>query len=146
MSTLLAGSRGVRQAHSFFAPAAGAKIAMIDPRDVADVAAQVLSTDGHDGRAYELTGPEAVTFDDVVAELSAILGRPIRFVPLPDDEAVTQFVAAGTPEWIATNAVTQFGLLRQGTQNQTRDTVRALTGREPRTLAGFLRDHASAYA
>ena len=82
----------------------------------------------------------------VVAELSAVLGRPIRFVPLPDEEAVTQFVAAGTPEWIATNAVTQFGLLRQGTQNQTRDTVRALTGREPRALAEFLRDHASAYA
>jgi len=146
MSTLLAGARGVRQADSFFAPAAGAKIAMIDPRDVADVAAQVLSTDGHDGRAYELTGPEAVTFDDVVVELSAILGRQIRFVPLPDDEAVTQFVAAGTPEWIATNAVTQFGLLRQGSQSQTRDTVRALTGRDPRTLADFLRDHASAYA
>ena len=48
-------------------------------------------------------------------------------------------------EWIATNAVTQFGLLRRGTQNQTRDTVRALTGRESRTLADFLRDHASAY-
>jgi uncharacterized protein YbjT (DUF2867 family) len=146
MSTLLAGARGVRHADSFFAPAADAKIAMVDPRDVADVAALVLSTDGHDGRAYELTGPQVVTFDDVAAELSVILGRQIRFVPLPDDEAVTQFVAAGTPEWIATNAVTQFGLLRQGTQNQTRDTVRALTGHEPRTLANFLRDHAAAYA
>jgi uncharacterized protein YbjT (DUF2867 family) len=146
MSTLLAGARGVRQADSFFAPGGGAKIAMIDPRDIADVATLVLSTDGHDGRTYELTGPEAITFDDVVVELSIVLGRQIRFVHLPDEEAVAQFVAAGTPEWIATNAVTQFGMLRQGSQNQVRDTVRALTGHEPRTLADFLRDHTAVFA
>ncbi|SNQ51758.1 NmrA family protein [Frankia canadensis] len=146
MSTLLAGAPGVRQADRFFAPAAGAKIAMIDPRDIADVAAAVLTTDGHDGRGYELTGPEPVTFDDMVAELSTTIGRPIAFVPVGDTDAVTRFIAAGTPQWIATNAVTQFGLLRQGSQAQTRDTVRVLTGHEPRTVAAFLRDHASAFA
>ena len=146
MSTLLAGARGVQQAGAFFAPAAGAKIAMVDPLDIADVAALVLSTEGHDGRVYELTGAEAVTFDDVVEELSGLLGRRIPVAHVSDEEAVAQFVANGTPEWIATNAVTQFGLLRQGSQNQVRDTVRALTGRQPRTLTGFLRDHSAAFA
>ena len=44
------------------------------------------------------------------------------------------------------NVVTQFGLLRNGTQAQARDVVRTLTGREPRTVAEFLRDHAGAFA
>jgi uncharacterized protein YbjT (DUF2867 family) len=145
MSTLLAGAPGVQQAGAFFAPAADAKIAMVDPRDIADVAALVLRTDGHDGRTYELTGAEAVTFDDVVGELSGVLGRQIPFVHVSDEEAIAQFVANGTPEWIATNAVTQFGLLRQGSQNQVRDTIRALTGHEPRTLADFVRDHAAVF-
>jgi uncharacterized protein YbjT (DUF2867 family) len=146
MSNVLAGAPGVRQAGAFFAPAAGAKVAMIDPRDIAEVAALVLSTEGHDGRAYELTGPAAVTFDDVVADLSAVLGRQVGFVPVPDGDAVAQFVAAGAPEWFATNVVRQFGLLRQGSQNQVLDTFRALTGREPRTLGEFIRDHAAAFA
>jgi hypothetical protein len=83
---------------------------------------------------------------DMVAELSAVLGRQISFVHVPDEDAVAQFVANGTPEWTATNAITQFGLLRQGSQAQVRDTSRELTGREPRTLAEFIRDHAAAFA
>ena len=65
-----------------------------------------------------------VTFDDVAAELSAVTGRRIGFVPVPDDAAVGQLVAAGAPEWFATNLVAVFGMLRQGIQAQTRDTVR----------------------
>jgi uncharacterized protein YbjT (DUF2867 family) len=117
-----------------------------DPRDVADVAVEVLTSAGHDGRTYQLTGPEAVTFEDIAAQLSTVLGRPIGFMPVPDDDAVAHMVAAGVPEWFATNVVTQFRLLRQGSQAQTNDVVRVLTGREPRATATFLRDHAAAFA
>jgi uncharacterized protein YbjT (DUF2867 family) len=146
MSNLLSGARGVRQADAFFAPAAGAKISRIDPRDIAAVASAVLGEAGHDGRAYQLTGPEAVTFDDVATHLTLILGRPIAFAPLTDDEAITRFVAAGAPEWFVRNVVRQFALLRQGTQAETRDTVRVLTGRDARSLGEFLHEHGRAFA
>ena len=55
-------------------------------------------------------------------------------------------VAAGAPEWFATNLVAVFGLLRQGVQAQPRDTVHAVLGREPRSVGEFLRDHAVAFA
>ena len=67
---------------------------MIDPADIAEVAATVLTTDGHAGRGYELTGPEAVTFDDVAGHLSDLVGRPIGFIPVPDDAAFAQLVGA----------------------------------------------------
>jgi uncharacterized protein YbjT (DUF2867 family) len=145
MSNLLGSAPGVRQAGALFLPAAGAKVAMVDPRDVAEVAAAVLTGDGHDGRTYELTGPEAVTFDEVAGELSAALGRPVAFVPVPDADARAQMVAAGLPPWYADNVVTQMGQLRSGAQDRVGDTVAALTGREPRAVGEFLRDHATAF-
>ncbi len=145
MMNLLGATDSVRQADAIFLPAAGAKVAMIDPRDIAEVAAVSLTSDGHDGRSYELTGPEAITFDDVAEQLSSVLGRSVGFVPVPDDAALAQLVGAGAPEWFATNLVTQFGLLRSGTQAEARDVVRVLTGREPRSVAEFLRDHEGAF-
>jgi uncharacterized protein YbjT (DUF2867 family) len=146
MANLLAAADGIHQAGAVFLPAAGAKVAMVDPRDVAEVAAVALTTDGHEGRAYELTGPAAVSFDEVAAALSDVLGRPVGFVAVPDEAAVGQLVGAGAPEWFATNVVAQFALLRRGTQADVRDVVRVLTGREPRPVAGFLRDHAAGFA
>jgi uncharacterized protein YbjT (DUF2867 family) len=143
MTNLLAAAGGVRQAGAIFLPGAGAKIAMIDPRDVADVATVAL-TDSV-ARELPLTGPAVVTFDDVAAELSAVAGRRVSFVPVPDDAAVAQLVAAGAPEWFATNLVTQFGLLRQGAQAQARDTVNTVLGREPRSVGAFLREHAAVF-
>ena len=143
MSNLLAAADGVRQAGAIFLPAAGAKIAMVDPRDVAAVAAVALTETV--ARELPLTGPAVVTFDDIAAELSDVMGRRVGFVPVPDDAAVEQLVAAGAPEWFATNLVTQFGLLRQGTQAQARDTVHTVLGREPRSVGTFLRDHAPVF-
>jgi hypothetical protein len=77
------------------------------------------------------------------AQLSTVLKRPIGFVPVPDDAAVAEMVAADAPEWLATNVVAQFRLLRQGSQAETHDVVHVLTGREPRTAADFMRDHAA---
>jgi uncharacterized protein YbjT (DUF2867 family) len=144
MTNLLAAADGVRQAGAIFLPGAGAKIAMIDPRDVADVAAVALTEPV--GRELVLTGPAVVTFDDVAAELSAVTGRRIGFVPVPDDAAVGQLVGSGVPEWFATNLVAVFGLLRQGVQAQARDTVQVVLGREPRSVAAFVRDHAAVFA
>jgi uncharacterized protein YbjT (DUF2867 family) len=145
MVNLLTAADGIRQAGAVFLPAAGAKVAMVDPRDVAAVAAVALATDGHDGRSYELTGPAALTFDEVAAQLSTVLDRPVGFVAVPDEAALGRLVGSGVPQWYASNVVVQFGLLRAGTQAGVGDVVRVLTGREPRPLGEFLRDHAAAY-
>jgi uncharacterized protein YbjT (DUF2867 family) len=151
MANLLGAGESVRQTGAIFLPAQGARVAMIDPRDVAEVSATILAGHGHghgrdhDGRTYVLTGPQAVTFDDVARELSTVLGRRIDFVPVTDEAALGQLVEAGVPEWFATNMVTIFGFLRQGAQSEARDVVRTLTGREPRPVGEFLRDRAAAF-
>ena len=119
---------------------------MIDPRDVAEVAVVVLTSDGHERRSYVLTGPEAITFGEVAEALSDAVGRPVAFVAVPDEAALGQLVSAGVPEWFATNVVEQFRLLRQGTQAEAGDVVRVLAGREARTVGEFLKDHVGAFA
>jgi uncharacterized protein YbjT (DUF2867 family) len=145
MTNLLGFVETVRSAGAVFAPADGVKVPMIDPRDVAAAAAAVLTEDGHEGRAYELTGPEAVTFHDVAAHLSELRGRPVRFVPVLDGDALEGLLQAGLPDWLATNIVAVFAMLRREGSAQVTDATYALAGRQPRHLAEFLADHAALF-
>jgi uncharacterized protein YbjT (DUF2867 family) len=119
---------------------------MIDPADVAATAAAVLTSDGHEGRTYELTGPEPVTFHDVAAQLSEATGRPVQFVPVPDAAALDGLRQAGLPDWLAANIVAVFAMLRQDPAAQVTDAVHALTGRQPRHLSELLTGHAALFA
>jgi len=141
MSNLLAAADRARRDGRLFAPAGSARIGMVDPRDVAAAAAVALTADGHEGRTYELTGPEAMTYARVAEELSTTLGRPVEYVDVPDAVALDAMVGNGIPPWFAEQLVRVFGQLRAGAADRVTDAVRALTGREPRTLAQFLRDH-----
>jgi uncharacterized protein YbjT (DUF2867 family) len=145
MANLLGSAEGVRHAGTLFAPAGGARIAMIDPGDVAAVAAVALTEDGHDGETYTLTGPEAITFERVAEELSAVAGRRIQFVSVPDEAARQGMVEQGLPEFVAGQIVAVFGFLRRGDQDLTTDAMHTLTGREPRGFARFARDHAGLF-
>lgn len=144
-SNLLAAAGSIREAGLLFAPAGDAKVALVDPHDVAAVAAAVLTEDGHEGRTYTLTGPEAVTYHDVAAQLSAALGRQVGYVNVPDEAAREAMVGSGMPGWLADQLVILWAQLRDGAAAATTDVVRVLTGRDPRTVADFVRDNASAF-
>lgn len=145
MGMVLASADSIRDAGAIFAPAADAKLAWTDPRDVAAVAAAALTQDGHDGRTHVVTGPALLGFAEVAAEVSAVAGRPVAYVPVPDDAARAAMIQAGLPEWVAGNLVTLFQQLRGGAAALTTGTVHALTGRDPRTLSEFLGEHAQAF-
>lgn len=146
MTGLLASAGAIAGTGKLFAPADDAKIAMIDSRDVAGAAAALLTEDGHEGRTYIVSGPEAITYRDVAEQLAAAIGRPVEFVDLPDEAAYAGMLDSGAPQWLAENVVGLFGELREGAGAEVTDTVRALTGRPPRTFAEFARDHAAAFA
>jgi uncharacterized protein YbjT (DUF2867 family) len=145
MANLLASRDSIREQAKLFAPAEGARVAMIDPRDVAAVAATILAGGGSEEQTYLLTGPEAITYNDIAETLTAVVGRPIEFVPVSDEAAHQAFLRGGVPDWAAGALVSLFQRLREGVQDVTTDVVRRLTGREPRTVAEFLRDHAQVF-
>jgi uncharacterized protein YbjT (DUF2867 family) len=141
MTNLLASVEQIREG-KLVAPAGEGKIAMIDPRDVGAVGAATIAGEGHDGRTYTLTGPEGISFGQVAEELSEATGLSIEYVDVPDEAARQGLMAAGMPDWLVSHLTQLFGKIRQGALETVTDTVRTLTGREPRSFSEFARDHA----
>ncbi|MCX5123526.1 MULTISPECIES: SDR family oxidoreductase [unclassified Streptomyces] len=140
MSNLLGSLPTIGQAGRIFLPADDARVAMIDPRDVAACAVAVLSGQSRDGETHLITGPEALTFTEVAHRLSSALGRTVEYVAVPDEAALAGMLGAGLPPWLAEGVVGIFQLLREGTNADTTDSVRQLTGHDPRPVADFARD------
>src|SRR5437773_7290729 len=78
-------------------PMGDARIASVDVSDIARVAATVLTTSGHEGKIYPLTGPEALTMAEVAEKLSVVTGKTIRYVDVPPEVAMQARLAAGLP-------------------------------------------------
>ncbi|HEV3468281.1 MAG TPA: SDR family oxidoreductase [Pyrinomonadaceae bacterium] len=145
MQNLLGQAQTIAAEGRIYQPVGEARASFVDTRDVAAVAARVLTEDGHEGRSYDITGPEALSYYDVAERLSAAAGREITYVPISPEEFRRGALAAGLPEWL----VEALGLLNEtfasGRASAVTDVVREITGTEPRTFEQFARDHASAF-
>lgn len=116
-------------------PAAGARLAWIDARDIAAVAERALLEDGHDGRAYEITGPEALTLPETAETLAEGLGRPVAHVEEPEAEALHGFEGFDRDLFALTIRRVHAGVFADVT-----DVVERVTGRPARTLRAFAAD------
>jgi uncharacterized protein YbjT (DUF2867 family) len=125
------------------APFAGVPIAMIDPDDLGAVAAAALTSDAHEGRAYRLSGPEALRPADQVAILAEATGRDLRFEAQSDADARAEMEAAMPVEYVDAF----FSFFADGTVDETTvlPTVAEVLGREPRTFASWAAAHADAF-
>ena len=135
----------IRREGAFYEPAADAKISHIDVRDIARVAALALSTAGHEGKAYELSGPSAFSYHEAATTLSNVLGKEIRYIAVSDDDAKASMVAAGVPDIYADYLVDLNRLYRRGGGAVVTSTVKDVTGREPVDFQQFARDHREAF-
>jgi uncharacterized protein YbjT (DUF2867 family) len=125
------------------APFPHVRVATIDPYDVAAVATQALLSDGHEGHAYRLSGPESLLPGDRVRVLAAVLGRELRFEGQPDAEARAEMSAAMPAEYVDAF----FSFFADGTldESEVRPTVREITGRPPRAFEQWAVAHAEAF-
>jgi len=137
---LLGYADSIRTQGAFYAPAGEARISLVDTADIGAVAARVLTDpiEAHAGQTYDITGPEALTHDDIARALSALLGRDVRYVAVDDAAAKQGMLAAGMPEWQAEAVVALYRFYRTGAAATVTDTVPALAGRPARTAAQFL--------
>ena len=127
---------------TLYLDAGEARISMVDTRDVAAVAAAVLTQPGHAGAHYDVTGPEALSYADVAAKLTSAIRRRISYVAAPDDTVREALLGAGLNEWFATALVGLYqDYRRSGTDGyaaRVTSTVERLTGRPPRSLDALL--------
>jgi uncharacterized protein YbjT (DUF2867 family) len=113
------------------AAAVARPVAMIDVDDIAAVAATALTTAGQAGKAYVLTGPEALSYQDVAEELVRILGRPVPYKDIPLAVMRERLLAAGMPEWHADVHADFSTALSAGHASTVANTVETVTGKPP---------------
>jgi NAD(P)H dehydrogenase (quinone) len=119
----------------------GGRIAPISRHDCAAAAAEVLTTDGHEGQTYEITGPQALTQADIAELLSEVSGRPVQVMPTGDRRLLWGLGRIGTPKPVA-RAIVNLGVAtREGYFDLIDPAVERLIGRPPRTLREVLVDH-----
>ncbi|WP_135365001.1 SDR family oxidoreductase [Halosimplex halophilum] len=128
-----------------FVPAGDGATSFVDARDVGEVAAVVLTEDGHADRAYDLTGPEALTYDEVAAVFSDVLDRPITYA----DPSVFAFVrrmrSRGEPLPFVLLMVGIYTTARVGLADRVTDDAERILGRRPRDVAAFVADYAEEF-
>jgi uncharacterized protein YbjT (DUF2867 family) len=118
----------------------------IDVRDVGECAARVLTESGHEGRAYTLTGGEAVTTADAIAILGEALGRRYEYVDVPEDAAKEAMRTRGAPEWMVEALAELNGFIKHGQHLAVSPAVNQLLGRPPRTFRQYADDLAAGRA
>lgn len=133
---LFAGDDGV-----IAGPAGEGRVAAVARADVAEAAAAVLRDPGsHREATYALTGPEAISFPEAAARMSAALGRPFSFVDQSLAEAYASRRALTDEQWQLDAWVSTYTAIGSGDLARTTGDVQRLTGRAPRTLEDALAD------
>lgn len=130
---------------AFYGAWGDGRMGYVDGRDVAAVAARVLTEDGHERKAYGITGPETLSQAQVAEKLSAATGREVRYIDVPPEVAREGMLGRGMPEWLAGAMVEVMASIRRGGADETYDGVPLVTGRSPRSFDEFAREFAPAF-
>lgn len=133
----------IKDAGAFYMPLKDARQSLVDVRDIADMAVAVLTGTGHEGLTYELTGPESLSFHEVAATLSKVIGKPVKYVDVPPEAARQSMLQGGMPAWNATAVTELLEIFASGLAGRTTDTVERITGKKPISFEQFARDHAA---
>nr|MBS0021100.1 SDR family oxidoreductase [Gammaproteobacteria bacterium] len=120
-------------------------VSVVDVRDVAAVAVAALTDARHQGQSYELTGPEALSNQDVVEILSQVAHRPLRYVDLSEAQARTALVSQGVSRWLVEVFLELYAMSRQGMAAGVSSAVQEVLGRSPINFRQFATDYADQF-
>lgn len=129
----------------FGAPVGDARVSAVDVRDIAAVAAEALSEPVHEGRTYDLTGPQALTHLEMAKALSTAMGLAIEFRDTPESTMRGALLSFGMPEWQADGLLEDYAHYRRGEAAGLSEDVLRVTGAKPRNFQSFAQDYRDAF-
>lgn len=134
--------QSIRERSALYSNRGDGKIAMIDTRDIAEIAAKILTEPrSHSKKTYVLTGREAISDIEVAEELSRVLGRPIECVPISPIKARETMERMGLPDWLTSDLLLLGEFAREGHMAEVSPHAKKLLRRQPRTFATFAKDY-----
>jgi uncharacterized protein YbjT (DUF2867 family) len=132
---------GIKNKQNLLLPAGDARVSFIDARDISEVAFQLLTSNTHQNRAFDLTGSESLSHDEVAKILSEVTGKKIGYQNIDPAILKKQLVDAGLPEDYSDFMIMILGALRAGYSSGITTHVKELLGREPLTLRNYAKNY-----
>lgn len=131
----------IKTNNRIFIPAGAGMVNYIDARDVASVALEILTNPGHEGKEYEITGPEPMDFYKIAGMFSSELGREIKYARPSTIKFIRQKMneKKGMPFIVTLSLL--YGAARNGKMGHISNVVKELTGSDPRKLSDFIREN-----
>lgn len=131
---------------TFYAAASDAKVSAVDVRDIAEVAVASLTETGHEGKIYDLTGPQALTHAEMADRLSNALGRQIAFVDVSPLAMHDMLLSVGFPLWQADGLLEEYAHYRRNGAAVVASGVHDAIGKGPRSFEAFAHDYATMFS
>jgi uncharacterized protein YbjT (DUF2867 family) len=135
----------IRSQHAIYTLIPDAVFNHVDTRDIARVAAKVLTESGHDGQAYTLTGPRSFSYRDAARTIGDVTGTPVQVVALTESDARAGMKAHGVPDVYADHLVDLDRWYESGKGDQQSSSIRDITGREPTSFESFVKEFAAEF-
>jgi uncharacterized protein YbjT (DUF2867 family) len=135
----------IRAQGAFYGAMGNARTSYLDVRDIAVVAAKVLQGSEHDGKTYELNGPEALTYPEVAQKISQRAGIAAKYVDIPVETQRKAMLDQGMPEWQVTALLDLQAYYTGGKGGTVDGVLQGLLGRPPITMDKFLAEFAAEF-
>lgn len=142
---MLWSAESIATAGQFYLPLGDAKQSLVDVRDLTEVAFQALITTEHQGKIYELTGPEGLSYHDIAQQLSTLIGKAVTYVPISDEVALQGMIDSGMPEWTADALTKLYGEFATGKYAGVNENIKMITGKSATPFADWAEEHKSAF-
>jgi uncharacterized protein YbjT (DUF2867 family) len=137
---LLSSADTIRQG-AIYGSAGDGAVGFLDTRDIAEVAAAILTSGGHVGETHVLTGGRAITYTEIAEAFQAELGHDVAYIDVPPEAFAQNLRGFGLPDTQITDILALFEVFKAGYAATVTSDIADLLGREPRTIADFAHDY-----
>jgi uncharacterized protein YbjT (DUF2867 family) len=136
----------IKSQNAFFLPAGDGEVSFVDARDVAAVSVRALTTNDnnqrHIGKAYPITGQEAISYGQAAEILSKEGGRRISYVDIPEQDARKAMKENGMYDWLIDTIMEFYSIIKAGRASKTTNVFEQVVGRNPISFNQFAKDYA----
>jgi len=145
MSNALAWAASIKADGVVHSPTGDGKIAFIHPDDIAAVATKALTTRELDGESLPITGPEALSYSEMTAKISAAIGKPLKFQPMSEEQVRHQMTESGDPPEIVKAHLSIYQAIREGRLAAVTANVYRILGRNPIPFDQWAKENAKSF-
>ena len=145
MQNILGTAATIKSQNAIYMPAGDGKAPYVDLADIAAVAVKALTTGGHAGKTYVITGPRDISWGDIASAIGQATAKSINYVNVPPEAAKKSLLSAGLEEWRADAVLGLMMGTRNGWMTGVTNTVREVTGKPAKSIEQWAVENAAKF-